>query len=261
MSWIDDRIEAYYQWLKDNTAIKEDTGTGWFSISTPFIGLFNDNIEIFIKKEGDKIILSDDSQTIENLTLLGVDVNRSSKRMEFMKYVLRNYGIQFTNKELTVTASEKDFPQKKHALISAISEISDLDITTKHTVASVFIEDVQTYLVEQDVIFTPQFIVKGSTGLEFNFDFHIAGKKSELVIKPFNSLNQGSVERFLFSWQDIRDTRESVTKKEMKSLAIINDTINEPKKEYIEAFKSKHADVLFWSLRNTKEYSEKLNIA
>lgn len=46
----------------------------------------------------------------------------------------------------------------------------------------------------------------------------------------------------------------------MKSLAIINDTINEPKKEYIEALKSKNADILFWSLRNTKEYSEKLCI-
>lgn len=261
MSWIDERIETYYQWLKDNTAIKEDIGTGWSSVSTPFVGLFNDCIEIFIKKEEDKILLSDDSLTIENLTLLGVDIARSPKRMEFIKYVLRNYGVQLVDKELTVVSSEKDFPQKKHALISAISEISDLGITAKHTVASVFVEDVQTYLIERDVTFTPQFIAKGSTGLEFNFDFHIAGKKSELVIKPFNSLNQGAVERFLFSWQDIKDTRESVTKKEMKSLAVINDTVNEPKREYIEAFKSKNADVLFWSLRNTKEYSDKLNVA
>lgn len=261
MSWIDERIETYYQWLKDNTAIKEDIGIGWSSVSTPFVGLFNDCIEIFIKKEEDKILLSDDSLTIENLTLLGVDIARSPKRMEFIKYVLRNYGVQLVDKELTVVSSEKDFPQKKHALISAISEISDLGITAKHTVASVFVEDVQTYLIERDVTFTPQFIEKGSTGLEFNFDFHIAGKKSELVIKPFNSLNQGAVERFLFSWQDIKDTRESVTKKEMKSLAVINDTVNEPKREYIEAFKSKNADVLFWSLRNTKEYSDKLNVA
>lgn len=261
MSWIDERIETYYQWLKDNTAIKEDIGTGWSSVSTPFVGLFNDCIEIFIKKEEDKILLSDDSLTIDNLTLLGVDIARSPKRMEFIKYVLRNYGVQLVDKELTVISSEKDFPQKKHALISAISEISDLGITAKHTVASVFVEDVQTYLTERDVTFTPQFIAKGSTGLEFNFDFHIAGKKSELVIKPFNSLNQGAVERFLFSWQDIKDTRESVTKKEMKSLAVINDTVNEPKREYIEAFKSKNADVLFWSLRNTKEYSDKLNVA
>ena len=42
MGWIDNRIAEYYQWLKDNTAIREDKGTGWFSVSTPFVGLFND---------------------------------------------------------------------------------------------------------------------------------------------------------------------------------------------------------------------------
>ena len=42
MEWIDNKIAEYYSWLKDNTAIKEDKGTGWFSVSTPFVGLFND---------------------------------------------------------------------------------------------------------------------------------------------------------------------------------------------------------------------------
>lgn len=53
MGWIDNRIAEYYQWLKDNTAIREDKGTGWGSVSTPFVGIFNDNIEIFVKKESD----------------------------------------------------------------------------------------------------------------------------------------------------------------------------------------------------------------
>lgn len=51
MGWIDNRIAEYYQWQKDNTAIREDKGTGWFSVSTPFVGVLNDNIEIFVKKQ------------------------------------------------------------------------------------------------------------------------------------------------------------------------------------------------------------------
>lgn len=54
MGWIDNRIAEYYQWQKDNTAIREDKGTGWFSVSTPFVGVLNDNIEIFVKKESEK---------------------------------------------------------------------------------------------------------------------------------------------------------------------------------------------------------------
>lgn len=80
MEWIDNKIAEYYSWLKDNTAIKEDKGTGWFSVSTPFVGLFNDNIEIFIKKVSEsEIILSDDGETIGNLKMSGVDISRSSK--------------------------------------------------------------------------------------------------------------------------------------------------------------------------------------
>ena len=50
MDWIDEKISEYYNWLKDNTAVREDKGTGWFAISTSFAGLFNDNIEILSKR-------------------------------------------------------------------------------------------------------------------------------------------------------------------------------------------------------------------
>jgi hypothetical protein len=261
MNWVDEGIESYYQWLKDNTAIKEDNETGWFSISTPFIGLFNDNIEIFAKKEGDKITLSDDGQTISNLSLLGIDIARSSKRKKFINCILNNYGITLGDGELIVNATKKDFPQKKHALISAISDISDLDVTAKSTIESVFYEDVKEYLEKKEIIFTSQFIAKGSTGLDFCFDFQIAGKKTEMVIKSFNSLNQGAVERFLFSWQDIKETRESQTNKVMRSLAIINDATNSPKKELLNAFNSKNAEFFLWSMKDKKESANILDVA
>ena len=52
----------------------------------------------------------------------------------------------------------------------------------KHNVNSIFKEDVKVYLDEQKIIYTPQFIAKGTSGLEFTFDFQIAGHQKELVI-------------------------------------------------------------------------------
>ncbi|WP_102408724.1 DUF1828 domain-containing protein [Parabacteroides bouchesdurhonensis] len=258
MNWIDERIKEYYAWMKDNTFIKQDSDTGWYAISTPFASLFNDNIEIFAKKEKDSIILSDDGATISNLKMLGVDIARSPKRKEIIDAILRNYGISIKDEELYAETSEIKFPQTKHGLISAISEISDLEYMAKHTIASVFKEDVGAFLDEQDIIYTPQFIIKGSTGLDFCFDYLIAGKKTELVIKPFNSLTQGMVERFLFSWTDIKDARQIASKKELLGLAVINDSINEPKQELIEALKSKNAKVMLWSKRGLPEYRDML---
>ncbi|MCX8481733.1 MAG: DUF1829 domain-containing protein, partial [Sediminibacterium sp.] len=153
---------------------------------------------------------------------------------------------------------EKDFPQKKHNLICAISEISDIGMTAKHTVSSIFREDVKAYLDEQNIIYTPQFIAKGYTGIEFEFDFQIAGKNNELVIKSFNSLNKINVPNFLFGWEDIKPARERISGKKLIGLAIINNIDKEINTEYIDALKSKGAECINWDQRHQSNMTEKL---
>lgn len=262
MGWIDNRIAEYYQWLKDNTAIREDKGTGWFSVSTPFVGLFNDNIEIFVKKESEtKILLSDDGETIENLFLSGVDVLRSQKRKDYMQKVANNFGIKITPEGEIVTESNgADFARKKHNIISAISSISDMSMLSNDKVTSIFAEDVVSYVESLDVYSNPSFLIKGRSGLDFSFDIQITGKKSELVVKPFNVLRQNGIERFLFCMGDIKEAREKATDKELKSLAIINDTI-EPPKNLINALEEYGTPTLLWSKREEEESKNLFKIA
>lgn len=63
MNWIDDRIKEYYAWMMDNTFVRQDESTRWYTIDMPFQGLFNDNIEIYARKVEDNIELSDDGAT------------------------------------------------------------------------------------------------------------------------------------------------------------------------------------------------------
>jgi hypothetical protein len=257
-NWINNSITEYYNWLRDKTQILKNEQTGWYAITTPFLGLFNDNIEIYAKLEKEKLILSDDGQTLENLELAGSPITRSPKRKEWFEMILLNYGITLDNNELRAEGTEKDFNQKKHNLLCAISEISDMAMMAKHTVSSLFKEDVRNFFDERNIIYTPQFIAKGSTGIEFTFDFQIAGKQKELVIKSFNSLNKINVPTFLFGWEDIKTVREKISGKQLKGLAIINDIEKELKPEYIGALESKGADIIKWSQRHQPENSEKL---
>lgn len=259
MNWIDNSITEYYNWLRGKTIVTKDERTGWSSITTPFPGLFNDNIEIYAKLENEKLILSDDGITLANLELAGAPILRSPKRKEWLDMVFLNYGITLNdNNELQVISSEKDFNQKKHNLICAISEVSDMAMMAKHTVSSFFKEDVKAYLDEQNIIYTPQFIAKGSTGIEFTFDFQIAGRQKELVIKSFNSLNKINVPNFLFGWEDIKPAREKVSGKELKGLAIVNNLDKEIKQEYLDALESKGAEYILWEERHQPEMSKKL---
>lgn len=258
MNWIEDSINQYYDWLKTKTYAKVDEQSDWVAVTTPFLGLFNDPIEIYMKMEDETILMSDDGVTLKNLELAGASITRSPKRKEWLDFILLNYGITIDNGELFVKAKQADFSQKKHNLICAISEITDMEITAKHIVSSLFRDDVKQLLDEQEIIYTPQFITKGSSGIEFTFDFQIAGRNKELVLKSFNSLNKINVPNFLFSLDDIKPVREKTSGKEMLSLAVINDIEKDIKPEYINALKSRNTDILFWSERNKPENLQKL---
>lgn len=257
MNWINPLIDEYHRWLKSKTIITPDAQSGWASISTPFIGAFNDALEIYARKNNDKIVLSDNGETLGNLELLGVKFLKG-ERKEIVDRILINYGIRLWNDELTVETSEREFPQKKHNFISAMIELNDLYMTAKHRVASIFKEDVRSFLDEREIIFTPDFISKGSTGLEFTFDFQIAHRDQEIVLKSFNSLNKLNLPGFLFTWQDIKPVREKSTRKEVKAIAVINDVDKEIKDEFIEALVSKNADYILWSKRSDPDNLKKI---
>ena len=251
-------IDDYYSWLKEKTIVESSAISNWYSIDTPFIGAFNDTIELFALRKNGTIILSDNGETLNNLELLGVNIQGSKKRRELLDTILLSYGLIQNEKELVIEANEKNFPQKKHNFLSAILEINDLSILSKSNVNSIFKEDVREHLNNLDIIFTPDFISKGSTGLEFTFDFQIAKKEQEIVIKSFNSINKSTLSTFLFSWEDIKPVREKVSKKDVSAIAVINNIEKEVKSEFLEALKAKNAKYILWSERDSLDNKKKL---
>ena len=105
MSWIDQLINDYYRFLKQKTVITEAQLSDWVEISTPFTDVFNDTIDIYVKKQNEKIILSDDGKTIRNLELSGIEISRSQNRKDILDKILLNYGITLPRTTLT-SASE-----------------------------------------------------------------------------------------------------------------------------------------------------------
>jgi ribosomal protein S8 len=235
-------VDDYYNWLREKTFIQKDSNTDWFLINTPFVGAFNDTIEIYAQKKGNHLRLSDNGETMSNLELQGLHIQGSKRRRAILDTILLNYGVRAESDELTIEANIENFSQSKHNFLSAI--------------ASIFKEDVRTYLDSHDIIYTPDFISKGATGLEFNFDFQIAKKNKEIVIKSFNTVNKSNLSTFLFSWDDIKPVREKITKKDVNAIAIINNIDKEVRTEFLDALKAKNADYILWSERESEKSKE-----
>ncbi len=259
MNWIEPYINEYISFLRKNTFINEKTGTDWVSISTPMLDNQNDAIEIYARMDGDKIVLSDDGYTLNTLKTYGVEFNRPGRKKELLDHILAVYGIQLEKNELITTATAKSFPQKKLNLLQAISETNDLYVLSKPHVTNLFWEDVEAYFVSHNIVHTPNFIARGISGLEFNFDFQIATLKKEILIKTFPNLLQGPIVNFLYGWADVKEARAKQSRKQVESIAIINDMAKEPKKELVEALSNKGSSILYWSKRDEDEALALLN--
>lgn len=260
MSWIDDAMKSYFSFLQANvTATPLDNG--WYTITTPFLNMFNDCIEIYCKNNNGTVTLTDDGETLRNLSLLEVHF-KSKQRKDLLNQILFNYGVtRDTNDRLMLSARLENFAQAKHNFLSAISAVSDMFILSRGSAHSFFNDDIEGYFNEQNIIYTPNFIAKGSSGLEFNFAFQIAGRTDEILVNSFNKINRDSLTSFLFNWQDIRDARSASAKKSVRGLAIINDADHPVDPKYLDALSKLNTDYILFTQRNQDSNIKKIKAA
>lgn len=201
----------YLDWL--NKSIDEyQISKNIYRITLPYLDRNNDCTEIFIRIDGNKYTLTDDGETIGELELSNFNLFSSQKRTDIFNSILQSHGIKMSkDKELYVECSKDELPQKKHLLSQCMIKVSDLFYTAKSTVQSLFLEDVQAFLDEKDIRYTPNVSFYGKTGLTTTYDFAVPKSKnaSERIIKVVNNIDQLQTNNILFLWDDTRQNRSS----------------------------------------------------
>ena len=253
-----DWIAEYYQWIKKNLSAR-CLQNGWTEIGTPFMDRHNDGLVIYAKRDGDNITLSDDGYIINDLLADGISL-RGNKRAAFLSRLLASYGVENQSYEMIMRTTTKNYAADMHMFIQAMLAVNDMFMLNDTTVKTIFLDDVSNFFDQQGLIYTPNFLAKGSTGLEFNFNFQIAGRTSEILINSFNSINRGNLATFLFDWLDIREERQKKARKKVTGLAIINDEKGVDKK-YLDALLAKDTDYILFSERMKTENIKKLRAA
>ena len=175
-------IDKYIIWLKQKMTFENVNGV--FEITTPFLDRHNDNVQIYIKRNENGFILTDDSYTLNDLKLSGFDIN-SEKRKFILQTILNGFGIKRVREELLIEARQENFPMKKHNLIQAILSINDMFVLASPTVVNLFKEDVERFLNIKEIRFTPSVNFTGRSGFVHYFDFVIPAStiKPERILK------------------------------------------------------------------------------
>lgn len=178
-SWV----EEYLDWLKEQYQIS-DLGNSE-EIITPFVNSIGDNITIYVSPNEDgSITLTDDFDTIGDLTMMGVNLSLPSRKV-YLNNIINEYGIHNVDGELFVVGSKGDFPMMKQNLVQAIIHIDDLLMTRKENVTSIFKEEVYSYFDENDFGGLKTYRPFGSSGNSYLIDYTIPKREH----RPYRFIN------------------------------------------------------------------------
>lgn len=210
-------IESYINWLKQKINYKEING--YYEVTTPFVNHINDYIQFYLKlDENNRIIMTDDGDTLNNLEMAGVDISKPARKKEF-ESILNGFGVIMKGNELTTMATPSTFPMRKHNFIQAILAVDDLFVLASPKVESFFQEDVVNFLNQNNIRFSKNIILQGKSSFQHKFDMLIppSAKASERIIKVVGNPKKQNIIAHLFAFEDTKQARNN------EGIMILND--------------------------------------
>lgn len=240
---IEKYIDNYVDWLKSEITF---TKFGeYYEITTPFLDVDGDYLQLYVKQDGHNLIFTDDSFTINKLEMAGLKM--TTNRKEQMVAILNQFGICLHEKELVLKAPANEFAPKKHAFIQAMLRINDMYMTSRSKVTSFFLDDVQDFFTTNDIYCMENVQFLGKSGFSHNYDFAIQRTKNkpERLCLAINNANVTAMNNTLFAWNDTKPFRKS----DSQLIVFLNDS-NTISKGIEEGFSNYDVNTIRWSERN-----------
>lgn len=245
-------VARYGDWLRLGLSAQElDDGC---RLTTPFLDRHRNLIQVYVDRLANgNLLLSDDGHVMRDLQVSGFELE-GERRQEILETTLRSFGIRLHEKELSVETTEDEFPRKKHDLVQAMLAIGDLIVVAQPTVATMFVEDVASFLEANRVQASPRLKLTGSSGLDHSFDFLIPQSNGtpERILKAIATPSRPQFIEVMFAWDDVQDHRPDNS----EAFAIINDAERTANPNLLAALGECDIHAVLWSKR--QDYVEQL---
>jgi hypothetical protein len=237
-------LDKYLIWLKDKTILRQIND--WVEITTPYLDRHNDYLQIYAKRQNGGYLLTDDGYIIDDLSLSGCNLD-SEKRQALLEMTLNGFGIKNINGTLEIHATPDNFVLKKHNLIQAMLAINDLFYLAEPMIASLFYEDVISWLDYNEIRYTPRVKFTGKTGYDHLFDFVIPKSRSrpERIIRAINRPSRQTAQAMAFSWIDTKEVRPANS----QAFAFLNDVDVPVSISVIDALRNYDVNPILWKNR------------
>lgn len=242
---IEDLVSSYIKFLKEETTISSLTDNT-IEITSPFLDRHNDYLQIYVKKESENYILTDDSYTISDLIMSGCELD-TPKRKNLLQETLAGYGVDLVNESLQTRATSQDFHQKQHALIQAMLAVNDLFYLSQSSVKGLFLEDVMSWFDSHEVRAAKNIQLYGKSGFQHRLDYIIpkSNDQPERAVEAVSHPSKSTIGEVVFKFNDIRPMRGN----DLTAIAILNDQDSSSKgmQNLTDALRNYNIEPIIWS--------------
>lgn len=238
----------YINWIRENV-YQEKISSGIYRFTLPFLDRHNDQIEVYIEKDGKDFRITDDRYTVSDLEMSGLNIFSSAKRQKIYNQILNAHGVSETeDHKLYVTGKMSEIAMKKHLMAQCIQKIGDLFYLAHPNIKSLFLEDVQLYLDQNDIRYVSDVSFIGRSKLPTNYDFAIPKSKNapQRIIKVVNNLTIEYTRSIIFTWSDISEARTD----ESQLYTFIQDFEKRIASDALTAFEEYDIKPILWSNRD-----------
>ena len=238
-------VDAYISWLRSNVSA-ESLEQGVTELTTPFLDRHNDYLQVYVERQGDIYLLSDDGYILGELKSIGVE-SRGSRREQLLAELISGYGVTINGSELQTKASDSELGQRVHNMVQAMLSVDDMFVLAQPTVNNIFVEDVAKFFDDRDIRYTPRAKFSGKSGLDHLVDFVVpkSRKSPERIVSVVNTPRRDRVSNLLFAVNDTRAVRGLDT----IYYALVNDARQGVSAEILRALDEYSVKAQLWSRR------------
>jgi len=237
-------MDQYAAWLRNKTTLREVRGV--VEVTTPYLDRHNDYLQFYVRPNNGGYQLTDDGFVIQDLRSSGCSLD-SQKRQDLLRMTLNGFGVKLEGDTLTVNATNENFNYRKHNFLQAMLAVNDLFYLAVPMVASLFLEDVISWLDVHEIRYTQNVKFTGKSGYDHHFNFVIpkSPKAPERIIQAITRPSRDTAEALAFSWIDTREVRPPNS----KAIALLNDSDLPASSAVVDALKNYDVTPVAWSRR------------
>lgn len=244
---IEQLLNEYTTWLRKKLTV--ESNSDYTCIDTPFLNTLNDNIRFYVSQNKNKIVIDDDGETLDNLSMMGINLLKGHRKKE-LDIILRQFDIHADeNHILSVSGDKSEFPQMKQRFIDAVIKVDQLSILKRKNISTMFNEDVYNYFDKNDFGGLANYPLPGQTGNEYKFNYALPklGKRNQKLIDFQNNLNFNTITTAIYKFNDVT----GLLKNPNERIIVYNDEDVKLSKKVINS--ARKENVLLIPFQNKKE--------